>query len=627
MPVALGIATLTAAVIAFTALAGRLRLSAPLVLMLIGIIASFIPQIPEVHLSPEVVLIGLLPPLLYAAAIRSSVVDFKAQAPAIGLLSVALVVVTALGVGVLVKLLLPGIPFAAAFAIGAVVAPPDAVAATSVARRVGLPRRIVTILEGESLFNDATAITCLRVGILALTAEVGVGQVGLAFLIAAGGGVAIGLVVAWLAGIIRSRISSPRLDNALSLLLPFAAYLPAEELGVGELHASGVIAVVTAGLIIGHRAPLVQTAQSRLSERMNWGTIQFLLENAVFLLIGLQARWIVADLAAAKLGLGLIVAVCAAVFGGVIVIRMVMVWIFHLVLLRRDPENGGGGTRAETLIVGWAGMRGVVTLAAAFVLPSTVPYRPLLVFSAMVVTAGTLLLQGLTLPILARRTGLRGPDPREDALQAASVLQASSAAALQKLDDIADASDSEETLAQLRDRISRRTNEIWERLGTGNMETPAEEYRRLRMATLQAERTKVLKIRGTGKIDHEVIDDVLYALDVEESMLTVLSDQDEQISEASPLSAPESFRGACNHLEDAPYVIQPVGPGHCLDCEREGTRTVHLRLCLTCGNVGCCDSSPAQHSRRHWTETGHPVMRSFEPGEKWRWCFEDERLG
>ena len=411
------------------------------------------------------------------------------------------------------------------------------------------------------------------------------------------------------------------------MLLPFAAYLPAEELGVGELHASGVIAVVTAGLIIGHRAPIIQTAQSRLSERMNWGTIQFLLENTVFLLIGLQARWIIADLVAADLSLGLIVAVCAAVFGGVIVIRMAMVWIFRLVLLRRDPENGGGGTRAETLIVGWAGMRGVVTLAAAFVLPDTVPYRPLLVFSAMVVTAGTLLLQGLTLPVLARRAGLRGPDPREDALQSASVLQSSSSVALQKLDEITDDSDSEETLTQLRDRINRRTNEIWERLGAGAMETPAEEYRRLRLATLQAEREKVLKIRSTGKIDHEVIDDVLYAFDVEESMLTVLNDQDEQISEAMPLDAPGSFRGLCLHLEDAPYVIKPVGPGICLDCQREGTRTVHLRLCLDCGNVGCCDSSPAQHSRRHWTETGHAVMRSFEPGEKWRWCFEDERLG
>ncbi|SDT03188.1 Na+/H+ antiporter [Microlunatus soli] len=626
MEAALGISTLAAAVIAVTAVAGRLRLPAPLVLMVVGIAASFIPWIPEIHLTPELVLLGLLPPLLYATAIRSSVVDFRAQAATIGLLSVGMVVVTALGVGLLVWLLLP-IPFAAAFAFGAVIAPPDAVAATSVARRVGLPRRLVTLLEGESLFNDATAITCLRVGILTLGAGVSVAEVGLAFLVAAGGGVLIGLLVAWLAGLLRRRITSPALDNAISLLLPFVAYLPAEELGVGHFHASGVIAVVTAGLIIGHKAPVVQTAQSRLSERMNWTTIQFVLENAVFLLIGLQARWILADLIATDLAVGTVIAVCAAALGGAILIRMAMVWVFRLTLLRRDGGQSRAGA-AETMIIGWAGMRGVVTLAAAFVLPESIRYRPVLVFAAMVVTAGSLLLQGLTLPALARRTGLRGPDAREDALQAASVLQKSSRAALSRLDEITEDTDSAETLLQLRERISQRTNAIWERLGaSSDVETPAEEYRRLRLATLQTERETVLRIRAHGKIDHEVIDDVLYSLDVEESMLTVLAEQSDDVAVDEPLTAPDRIAAGCEHLAEAPSVIKPDGPGYCLDCEREGTRTVHLRLCLTCGNVGCCDSSPAQHSRRHWKQTGHVVMRSFEQGESWRWCFVDERLG
>jgi CPA1 family monovalent cation:H+ antiporter len=622
----LGLSTLAAAVIAVSAVAGRFRLSAPLVLMVVGIAASFVPWIPEVHLSSEVVLLGLLPPLLYATAIRSSVVDFRAQATSIGLLSVGMVVATALGVGLLIWLLLP-IPFPAAFAFGAVVAPPDAVAATSVARRVGLPRRLVTVLEGESLFNDATAITCLRVGILAIGTGVTAVQVGLAFLIAAGGGVLVGLLVAWLAGLIRHRVTSAALDNAISLLLPFAAYLPAEELGFGDFHASGVIAVVTAGMILGHKAPVIQTAQSRLSERMNWTTIQYVLENAVFLLIGLQARWIVADLIRADLAVTRVIAICAASLGGAIVIRMAMVWIFRLALIKKDGDSGPG-TAAETLIIGWAGMRGVVTLAAAFVLPTSIEYRAVLIFAAMVVTAGSLLLQGLSLPVLARRTGLRGPDPREDALQAASVLQKSSRAALAKLDELTTPTDSEETLAQLRDRISRRTNGIWERLGIGSdAETPAEEYRRLRLATLETERDAVLKIRSQGKIDHEVIDDVLHSLDIEESMLTVLGDRSDELEDAGPLLAPERIAAGCEHLVEAPTVMAPNGPGYCLDCEREGTRTVHLRLCLICGNVGCCDSSPGRHAHRHWEETGHPVMRSFEQGEKWRWCFVDERLG
>jgi monovalent cation/hydrogen antiporter len=603
-------------------LAKRFGLSAPLVLMLVGIAASFVPQIPEVHLSSEVVLVGLLPPLLYATAIRSSVVDFKQQAKPIGLLSVGLVIVTALGVGLIVTLML-GVPFAVGFAIGAVVAPPDAVAATSVARRVGLPRRIVTILEGESLFNDATAITCLRLAIVAMSASVSVGRVGLAFVIAAGGGVLVGLLVATVAVWIRRRITSPRVDNAMSLLLPFAAYLPAEAIGVNNLHASGVIAVVTAGLIIGHKAPIVQTAQSRLSERMNWATIQFLLENAVFLLIGLQARWIIADLGDAGLSTGMIIGVCAAVLAGTIVIRILVVFAIRLLLLKRN----GGRHWGHTVIIAWAGMRGVVTLAAAFVLPQDTPYRSVLVFIAMVVTVGSLLLQGTTLPALARRIGLRGPDPREDALQAASVLQSSSQAALERLDEIRQPTDEELILDQLRNRIAHRTNAMWERLGAGSdVETPAEEYRRLRLSTLDAEREEVLRIRSLGKIDHEVIDEVLYSLDVEESMLTVLDDQSE-VTESEPLVWRPSPDGGCGHLQDAPHVIKPVGPGGCLDCEREGLRWVHLRLCLSCGNIGCCDSSVGNHATKHFQATGHPVMRSFEQGEKWRWCYVDERLG
>lgn len=625
MGVALGIATLTAAVIAITAVAGKLNLPAPLVLMVVGIAASFVPQIPQVHLSSEVVLLGLLPPLLYAAAIRASVIDFRAQAPVIGLLSVGLVVITALAIGVLVRLLL-GVPFAVGVAIGAVVAPPDAVAATSVARRVGLPRRIVTILEGESLFNDATAITCLRVAILAMSADVGIGHIGLAFVVAAGGGVLIGLVVAFLAVRIRAAITSPRLDNALSLLLPFAAYLPAEEIRIGGLNASGVVAVVTAGLLIGHKAPIVQTARSRLSERMNWATIQFLLENAVFLLIGLQARSIITDLPGSGASPGLIAVVCAAVFVGVIVIRLVVVAVSRVLLLR----TGGlrGGSWAQTAIIGWAGMRGVVTLAAAFVLPQQTPYRSVLVFAAMVVTAGTLLLQGLTLPALARRAGLHGPDPREDALQAASVLESSSRAALERLEEIRRPSDAQATLDQLRERISRRTNEMWEHLGTGSeVETPAEEYRRLRLATLAAERAEVLRIRSLGQVDHDVIDDVLYTFDVEESMLTVLEDQTGEVSESEPLLTRASLEGDCEHLRDAPHVIKPNGPAVCQDCQREGLRWVHLRLCLTCGKIGCCDSSIGKHATRHFHDTGHPVIRSFEQGEKWRWCYLDEQLG
>jgi CPA1 family monovalent cation:H+ antiporter len=620
-----GITILGAAVIASTALARRLPLPSQLVLLVFGIAASFVPQIPDVVLTPDLVLLGLLPPLLYAAAIRSSVVDFKAQARSIGVLSIGMVVLTAAAVGAVVWWVLP-VSFPVAFALGAVVAPPDAVSATSIARRVGLPRRVVTVLEGESLFNDATAITCLRVAVIAIAATVTIGHIALAFVVAAGGGLAIGLLVAWIATQVRRRIQYPPFDNALSLLLPFAAYLPAEQLSVGDLHGSGVIAAVTAGLITGHRSPVVQTAQSRLSERTNWTTIQFLLENAVFLLIGLQTHRILATVGTSSLGWPAITLVCLAAFAATILVRLAAVIAGRVFLLSRSQS--GGSRWAETLIIGWAGMRGMVTLAAAFLLPRNTPYRSVLIFAAMVVTAGTLLLQGLTLPVLAQKSRLRGPTAREDALQSASVLQSASSVALQRLAEVSDPDTSEDVLQQIRDRINRRTNGIWERLGSHtDNETPADEYRRLRLETLQAERQEVLRIRDTGRVDHEVIETVLNSLDIEESMLTVLGQRSEEVAESEPLRVTRADDADCQHLRQAPADVAARGDGRCLDCLAEGTRPVHLRLCLTCGHVGCCDSSAGQHARRHWEHNRHPVLRSFEPGENWRWCFIDRRLG
>ena len=222
--VALIILAIAAAVLVVTALAERLNFSAPLLLMLVGIGASFLPFVQVPQLTTEVVLLGFLPPLLYATAIRTSLIDFRANKRSIGALSVVLVVVTALGVGLITWWILP-VDFAVAFALGAVVAPPDAVAATSIARRVGLPRQLVTILEGESLVNDATAITCLRVAIAAIGGAVSVAEVTGGFLIAAGGGVLVGLLVAAVVVPIRRRITQPVFDTAISLLVPFAAYV------------------------------------------------------------------------------------------------------------------------------------------------------------------------------------------------------------------------------------------------------------------------------------------------------------------------------------------------------------------------------------------------------------------
>ena len=225
---------MVATVLVVTAVASRISFSAPLLLLLVGMVASFVPFVNPPELTSEVILVGFLPPLLYAAAIRTSFIDFRANRRSIGYLSVLLVVVTALGIGLITWLILP-VPFAVAFALGAVVAPPDAVAATSIGRRVGLPRRLVTILEGESLINDATAITCLRVAILAIGASVSAVQVGIGFLIAALGGVLVGLLLVVVVTPIRKRIQQPVFDTAISFAVPWLAYVPAEELGLRRL--------------------------------------------------------------------------------------------------------------------------------------------------------------------------------------------------------------------------------------------------------------------------------------------------------------------------------------------------------------------------------------------------------
>lgn len=622
--IALSILAIMVAVVAITALAERIRFSAPLLLMLVGIAASFVPFIHEPALSSDIVLLGFLPPLLYAAAIRSSVQDFRANWKVIGYLSILLVIVTALGIGLVTWLILP-VPFALAFAFGAVVAPPDAVAATTIARRVGMPRRLVTILEGESLLNDATAITCVRVGLVAIASSVTAFEVAAGFLVAAAGGVVVGFAVAALATVVRKKITQPVFDTAVSFMVPWAAYLPAEELVFRDFHGSGVIATVVAGLILGHKSPLVQSGLSRLSERVNWGTIQFLLENTVFLLIGLQARQILHRLGTTELATSRIVLFCVAVLLGVMIIRMLWVIIGRAPLMPRarwrDPAPW-----SYSIVIGWAGLRGVVTLATALLIPTELADRDVLVFGAMVVVAGTLLIQGLTLPYLVRRLGLRGPDPRADALQAATVLQTASNAAVAQLDKITGPDDDPDVVERVRTRIAARPESLWERLGSDEAATPADEYRRLRLETITVERAEVLRIRSTGTVDHEVIEEVLGSLDVEESMLTLARARADAIEEAGPVQVPVVDQGMCADLKAAPSDVAPLSDV-CEDCVREGTRTVHLRICLTCGNVGCCDSSVGRHATRHFQQTGHRVMRSFEPGENWRWCYLHQRLG
>jgi monovalent cation/hydrogen antiporter len=629
--------SLVLGVLVLTALAERLRFPPPVLLVGAGIAAAYVPGVPEVRLSPEVVLVGLLPPLLYSTALRTSLIDFTANRRSILLLSIGLVVFTTVGVAVVVRAVLPSVPWWTAFAIGAVVAPPDAVAATAVARRIGLPRRLVTVLEGESLLNDATALVALRTSLGAAAVTVSVLDVGVDFVKTAAGGVLVGVLLYAAVGWLRQRVVEPVIDTSLSLVTPFIAYVAAE-----ELHLSGVLAVVVAGLLLGHRAPVLQTPSSRISESLNWRTLAFLLEGGVFLLIGLQLRWILDDVQDSGVRWERVATLSVAVLLTVIVLRLVWVFPVRRLLIERRVDRDQRRPWQETAIVGWTGMRGVVTLAAAFAIPADAPQRPVLLLVAFTVTAGTLVLQGLSLPWLVRRLGVPGPDPREDALARAELLQQATQAGLTKLAEV----ESEEALEDgdpvpdiLRQRLEQRDFAAWERLGTvrGQLgedvaETPTERYARIRLAMLDAERVRVLELRKRGRTPHEVVEDVLRMLDVEESVLDARVEQRRVLTQSlQDRKVPTPVGGgravdACEHLAAADELTGPT-PRECRDCLDEGLQWVHLRQCTACGHVGCCDSSPGRHAERHYSQEGHPVMKSVEPGEDWRWCFVDEIVG
>ena len=266
----------------------------------------------------------------------------------------------------------------------------------------------------------------------------------------------------------------------------------------------------------------------------------------------------------------------------------------------------------------------MVTLAAVFLLPEDMPERELLVVIAFVVTAGTLLIQGTTLPAMMRVLGLSGPDPAEDHLQEASVLQRASTVGLAALDEALTGDEPDEVVERLRRRTLERAESAWERLGNDS-EPPSRVYVRLRTKMLAAERGEVVRIRDSGIVDHDVLSEVMTVLDVEESLLARIEGQDSAARERE-LVAPPATAG-CDHLHSADASTLPRTPEGCEECLREGQRWVHLRLCLSYGHVGCCDSSVGRHAEAHFAQCEHPVIRSFETGEAWRWCFVDEVLG
>lgn len=508
--------------LAVTAGSHRLRLPPPLTLVVTGLAISAIPGVPNYQLDPNLVLYGILPPLLYSAALDSSTIQIRANIRPIALHAVGLVLFSTGCVGLVAWWLVPGLPLPSALALAAVVAPPDAVAAVSIGRRLGLPRRVMTVLTGESLFNDATALTALRV---AVAAGVGTGfslAAGLGgFLLTAAGGVALGAVLGRVVHQVRLHLGDPRLESAVGLVVPFAAYALAE-----EVHGSGVLAVVVTGLYLGHHAPEAGYA-TRLQDQAVWQAADTVLEAFVFALIGLQLPAVVRGVDA----VGPLLLAAAAVTVTAVLARVV--WVFPAtylprVLSRRVASRDPSPPWQMPAVISWAGMRGVVTLAAASAIPRVTnsgapfPGRAEIVFLAFFVTVATLLLHGLTLPWVIRRLGVQGRESYDDALAEADAIYAVTQAALERLESVSDGAP-ESVTTRLRKAAEHRSHSAWERLGrpqTELGEAPSVIYRRLRLEMLAAERDTLVSLRDAGRINDEVLTRTLHELDLEEAMLS-----------------------------------------------------------------------------------------------------------
>jgi CPA1 family monovalent cation:H+ antiporter len=610
---------LVVGVVVVSALARRWGLPSPIALVLAGVAASFVPGLPEIHLEPELVLLVVLPPLLYATAVRSSLIDIRRNAASIASLAIGLVIATVVAVGLGLHAAVAGIPLATAMALGAIVGPPDAVATTAVARRSGLDRSTLTVLEGESLFNDATALVALQVALAAVEGDFGAASAAGRFVLVGLGGLVIGVVVGVVISRIRSRVHDTLTDVAVSLLAPFAAFIPAE-----LLHASGVVAVVVTGLILAHRSPVDQDPQARLVDNAVWGTIQFVLEGVVFALIGLQLTSIITD---AQWDVSELVVASAVVLGIVVLVRPA--WVFGTSYLAwLAPWSGRERPDANRLaVVSWAGMRGVVSLAAALSLPLAIEQRGLLLVVTVVVIVGTLVAQGLTLPWVIRRVGIEPPDPRLDTLQRAHAQERAGEAALARLRElVAVEHPPPEVVAALERKVDLARFMVWERLGDTTTGTPTTIYRRLRGEMIRAERDVLLEMRDAGELDDHVLQAVQRQLDLEDALLfQAIGDSEERRGLLEELIPPAP--STCVHLAAMPPRPPMTAPTGCEECLRLGWEWVHLRRCLTCEHVGCCDSSRGRHATSHYEVTNHAVMQSAEAGEAWRWCYADRVLG
>ena len=523
----LGLALL-AVVAAITLLAARIGVPYPILMVVAGLAIGLVPGVPRVDLDPNLVLALFLPPILFSAAYFLSPRDLWRNVRPISLLAIGLVFTTTLAVAAVVMAMAPQLGWPVAIALGAIVSPPDAIAATTIARQLNLPRRLVIIFEGESLVNDATALTAYRLAVAAVgvSGAFNPGEAAVSFVTVAVGGAIVGLVVGWVASWLLSLLEDPPVEVLISLLVPFAAYLPAERLGV-----SGVLATVAAGLFVGLRAPRVMRSDTRLLGTSTWQMVIFVVNGLAFLLIGLQLPTVIADIKG--YAAGELISMAVAVSLTVIIVRLV--WIYPATYLprwlipsvaRRDPAPPA----RVPLILGWGGMRGAVSLAAALALPlqtatgDPFPGRGLVIFLAFSVILVTLIGQGLTLPALIKYLGV--VDDGSVAREEAAARAAATKSALARLEELrSEVPGHLPLIDQLKERYEHRGEHLRD---DGNEPAPTEpddmtpeeveemEHDEIRRSVISAERLAVLELRDRGEISDDALRAVERDLDLDE---------------------------------------------------------------------------------------------------------------
>jgi len=486
------------------------RIPAPIVLVVGGLAIAFIPGLPDVELDPDTIFLVFLPPLVYAAGWRTSPLELRTVVRPLALLSVGLVFVTAGVVALVAHATVPGLSWAEAAVLGAVLAPTDTVAATSIFRRLGAPERVRLLVEGESMINDGTALVLYRIAIgVATGGAFSLGGATLEFVGVAAGGIAAGLAIGYLSDRVLARLSDSDLTIMLSVLTAYGAYIGAE-----ELHVSGILAAVVAGVYAGYRSPHTLDADVRLNAVAFWSVLVFGLEITLFVLLGLQLPEIVDTLEASSTGIGELLAPVAAIAAASTAARLAFVFAMG---------EEAGETAGQRFAVGWSGMRGAVSLAAALAVPLSVSGRPQIIFLTFALIVVTIVGQGLSLPFIVRALGLENPRRWSDEEAVARMEAAQSA--LDRLDQMEnDDRASEKQLTRLRDLYRARFRMCQAVLGGEDPDVAAREqriadYGELRRELIGVEREELLELTSAGRLRNQTLRQIERDLDLEEARI------------------------------------------------------------------------------------------------------------